>query len=120
MKIRYGFVSNSSSSSFIITNKTDHPLSMKEFVDEAEFVIEQYVRQYRFVMDGTDTIETTVEKIKSRMMKDARRERDIKPGENEFVFGDEQGTEIGRVFDYALRDGGSTSRFDWRFEESLR
>lgn len=29
-------------------------------------------------------------------------------------------TVIGHVFDYILRDGGSSSSFRWRYHESLR
>jgi hypothetical protein len=36
------------------------------------------------------------------------------------VFGDEEGTLIGEVFDYILRDGGSSKSFIWRFSEYLR
>ena len=36
------------------------------------------------------------------------------------AFGDEQGTLIGQVFDYILRDGGSSENFTWRFYEWLR
>ena len=36
------------------------------------------------------------------------------------VFGDEQGTLIGQVFDYILRDGGRSKNFAWEFHEFLR
>lgn len=38
MKIRNGFVSNSSSSSFMIINKTDSPLSIHDFVKEIDAI----------------------------------------------------------------------------------
>jgi hypothetical protein len=45
----------------------------------------------------------------------------FKPGEARYcIFGDEQRTIIGRVFDYILRDGGTSENFRWRFKEYLR
>jgi hypothetical protein len=38
----------------------------------------------------------------------------------EYVFGDEDGTLIGRVFDYILRDGGDSENFKWSFYEFYR
>lgn len=43
------------------------------------------------------------------------------PGEKKVcVFGDEQGTLIGKVFDFILRDGGKSANFTWELEEMLR
>ena len=32
-----------------------------------------------------------------------------------YIFGDEDGTVIGRIFDYILRDGGESKNFKWSF-----
>ena len=40
--------------------------------------------------------------------------------EKECIFGDEQETVIGKIFDYILRDGGESKSFKWRFKEYLR
>jgi hypothetical protein len=69
MKIRNGFVSNSSSSSFIIRNKSNINLTLSA---------------------------------------------------EEYIFGDEDGTLIGRIFDYILRDGGESENFKWIFYRYYR
>jgi hypothetical protein len=56
-----------------------------------------------------------------KMLESARENnKKLKPGTNYIVFGDEQGTIIGQVFDYVLRDGGDSESFHWRFCEYLR
>jgi len=46
---------------------------------------------------------------------------EFKPGHQTYaVFGDEDGTLIGGVFDYILRDGGSSKSFTWEFYEWRR
>jgi len=43
------------------------------------------------------------------------------PGERKYcTFGDEDGTLIGEVFDYILRDGGRSKSFVWKIEGMLR
>ena len=42
MKTRTGFVSNSSSTSFIITNKTAQPVNLVEFVIENKHLIDEF------------------------------------------------------------------------------
>jgi hypothetical protein len=54
------------------------------------------------------------------MIKDSKRLEPLKPGDNQVVFGDEQGSMLGHVYDYILREGGASERFEWIFEESLR
>jgi len=46
VKRRSGFVSNSSSTSFVIYNKTNERLGLEEFVKENPQVVEQYQKEY--------------------------------------------------------------------------
>jgi hypothetical protein len=113
-KIRLGFVTNSSSTSFIICNKSKHTLSVVDFVRENPQLIEEYVKQY-------DWNKGDPEFTQENLLKSAEENNgDLTPGENHVTFGDESGTLIGRVFDYILRDGGSSKNFDWCFYEYNR
>ena len=113
MRLRTGFVSNSSSTAFLITNLTDETLTVADFVAENPQLIEQFVREY----DWHDEAEFN----QANLLESAQENNeDLRPGRNYVVFGDEQRTLIGQVFDYILRDGGSSKRFTWRFVEYLR
>ncbi len=110
MKIRNGFVSNSSSSSFIIENKSNNKLTLTDFVEENPQLIEEW-------NDFYDENNTQNELIKSA------NENNINFKENsiiEYTFGDEDGTLIGRVFDYILRNGGESDNFIWKFNKFYR
>ena len=114
MKIRQGFVSNSSSTSFIITNLTNKNLKLKDFVEENPKVVEEFRKEFDW--------HTEEDGYTQKNMLDCaiNRNTNIKPGDNKMSFGDEDGDILGCVFDYSLRYGGGSKRFKWKFHEMLR
>ena len=110
MKIRFGFVSNSSSTMFLIKNRTNKRKSLIDFVLENPQLIKQYRKKY-----GTSYTQ-------ARLLYSAQNNNFyIKAHEEkECVFGDSDGTIIGEVFDYILREGGMSESFEWKFTNSMR
>jgi len=97
MKIRKGFVSNSSSTAFIITNLTNEEKTLVDFVTETPWIIEEYKQRYRVEDDPSYS--------QGHLMVSAE-ENNITFAPNEekiCYFGDEQDTLIGAVYDYMLR-----------------
>ena len=101
MKIRTGFVSNSSSTSYIITNLTDEEKTLVDFVKETPQIIDEFLKSYRSGITAKGR-ENYTQKI---LISDAENLNiTFKPNESkECVFGDEDGTTIGYVYDYMLR-----------------
>ena len=114
MKIKSDFVTNSSSTAFIITNTTNTTKTLVHFVKENPQLIEQFTKEYNYCKGPKYSQKALLESAKQNNIK-------FKSGKAKYcIFGDEDGTTIGQVFDYILRDGGSSKSFTWRFCEYLR
>ena len=114
MKIRQGFVSNSSSTAFIIVNTSNNTKTLEDFVKENPEIIEEFKNEYDYKENPRFTQDNLLKSAISNNM-------EFKPKERKrCVFGDEDGSTIGLVFDYMLRDGGSSQSFEWEFDEYLR
>ena len=114
MRIKIDFVTNSSSTAFVIVNTSSEKKSLVDFVKENPELIQDFVDTYGF--------ENQPEYCQEGLILSAEYNNEhFDPGERKIcVFGDEQGTLIGNVFDYVLRDGGSSKSFSWHFHEYYR
>ena len=117
MKFKTDFVTNSSSTAFIIQNTSDKDLDLAAFVKENPQLINKFLVEYDFYEKEAKT------RFNQKMLIESAEQNNMKfeAGTSKYcAFGDEQGTLIGQVFDYILRDGGSSENFTWRFYEWLR
>ena len=112
MKYREGFVSNSSSTSFVIKNKSKKTRTLKDFVIENEYLLQKFKDIYTW--NDNITIEQMIDNADSLSIT-------FKPNEEKLLtFGDEDGTTLGLVYDYILRDGGESKNFEWHFDSWQR
>ena len=125
MKRRDGFVSNSSASSFVITNTSNRVKTLLDFVVENRHLIERYNRQYAWCcpVHADLTIGYTLTEVLASLQgwESIHGECVWQPGESKHcIFGDHDVVTIGQIYDYILRDGGKSDNFEWKFHESLR
>lgn len=108
MKLRNGFISNSSSCSFIISNNSNSDKKLLDFAKETIYLLHKFNKEYYSVSEKD-------------FLKNAKNlDLNIPVGSNIYIFGDEYGGILNTVYDYMLRDGGSSENFSWEFEEFLR
>lgn len=132
MKIRQGFVSNSSSTVYIITNKTDKAKRVIDFVRENPQLVQKWNDEYgeygelltswdedkfpficgSLLNYGNLYSQTALEQS---AIKDRGDDIFEPHTDTEISFGDEDHNAVGQVFDYILREGGESESFIWRF-----
>ncbi|KKK93917.1 hypothetical protein LCGC14_2688100 [marine sediment metagenome] len=111
MKNRNGFVSNSSSCSFTIENRSNECRTLVGFVAENPQLIEQYSEAYG--EHNLSQLRLLYSAIENNIVFEANEAKKC-------IFGNEQGGLIGEVFDYILRRGGQSENFSWWFNNHLR
>jgi len=126
-----GFVSNSSSCLFLITNLTDQDLTIVDFAKETLYLVDKGIERYDWWENRRtpdNKIRKGIKASRNEFLDDAEQrlvtynEEIIFPANKQVCssFGDEDGDFLGCVYDYMLRDGGSTDSFRWRFNKYER
>ena len=115
MKTKHGFVSNSSSTAFTIRNTSKKPKTLLDFAKETPELLKKFLERYNWYKENSNFTQAKLEESAKQMC------IVFPPGKNvEAVFGDEQGTVVGHVYDYILREGGKSKSFKWKFKEYHR
>ena len=142
MKVRIDFVTNSSSTAYLIKNTSDKTKTIVDFVKENPDILRQFNSAYDYDYTEEQLLESaqkllngvrgagydanddmTVEEETDFLKRVAalKKRYTWKPGEKKLLgFGDEDGSVIGHVYDYGLRDGGKSESFEFAFEDWWR
>ena len=114
MKQRNGFVSNSSSTSFMITNTSDDTKTIVDFIKENLHLVDDFNKSYDYEHTHEEAIESAEKNYCDGNYSFSGKEKKA------IAFGDEEGTILGKIFDYILRDGGTSKNFTWKFDRWCR
>ena len=115
MKIRIGFVANSSSTSFMIKNLSDEPKSLLDFANEVAYMVDKFNVKYGGGIMPHITLEDFLESARHYDPAPNKKKKSIMPHTKAmWTFADESNCAIGIVLDYMLRPSGRTKSFKWR------
>jgi len=109
MKIRHGFVSNSSSSSFIITNMSNEEKTLVDFIVENPQIIKEFRENFDWYKEEDGY--TQEEMIKSAKDNNIS----FPPGDGFYSFSNEGGILVEHVLRYIY--DGKSDNFKWKSEE---
>lgn len=112
MKFRNGFVSNSSSSSFVIVNKTNRTMTIVDFVLDNSELIRKFNKLYRI---SNCTLNDVIKSAKKRFHDNPENYTFAPNVEKVCDFGDSDGDVMGTVYDYMLREESETRNWKWNW-----
>ena len=117
MKLRLGFISNSSSSSFLITNKSNKSKTMKDFVKQISFVYDSFVEAFPEYLKDKQKHKCY---SKEEMLRTANQCIPMSwgPGKtHEVEFSTEDGSMnlVGFIIGLMLKENGETEDFKWKY-----
>ncbi|MCK9596170.1 hypothetical protein M0R19_03230 [Candidatus Pacearchaeota archaeon] len=122
MKIRQGFVSNSSSTSFIIKNKTNKQKTLMDFIEETSvFLYKIYIQKYPYHLWKDSQDESYREIFSAESVKSFIQKRNFRIKGNKeigIIFADDQ-TSTENFYELMLRDFNETESFSWQMDENL-
>jgi len=120
MKTRTSLVSNSSSTSFVITNNSDKELTIVDFAKENLHLIDDFLNRYNWHRSSHFNSDAMINSAVVRLKQDSDKYTFKSKQSKILTFGDEHGDTIGHVYDYMLRNGGQSKNFEWSFYEYNR
>ena len=112
VKVRMGFVTNSSSSSFVIVNKTKKTLSMADFIKENWEMIREMIADNDICIDGEPASDIKDDnELMQKIIADAAN-LSFKPGRPTGFEVNNEGSAIDCVF-YCMGKDGKSKSFEW-------
>ncbi len=122
MKIRMGFISNSSSCSFIIDNHTGQPRTLVDFLRDNPEIFQQYLKEFEddikhMGMDwGGHAVDGLT--VESLWKSAAEYSQIIFPGRNYLTFEDDAGLAEYVLHSMLSEMKSSNKNWSWEFHES--
>ena len=118
MKTRNSFVSNSSSTLFMIKNTSNEIKTLLNFVEETLWLADNHFNTYSSIYSDSKSLKN--EMLICALDRQLDKEK-FNPNEEKSIrFGDEDGDVLGEIFDYQLRQPNKSKSFSWCELQSLR